>query len=81
MQTTTMGNVEARPVRPVQELVREHGGQRATARAAGLAEPHVSLIVNGKRSPTYATRQKLARVFGVRVDEMEFPADRKTTGL
>jgi DNA-binding XRE family transcriptional regulator len=79
MQTT--GNVEARPVRPVQELVREHGGQRAVARAAGLAEPHVSLIVNGKRNPAWATRLKLARAFRCRVDEIEYPSDRKATDL
>jgi DNA-binding phage protein len=84
MQTTTRTEATetgASPARPVGELVREHGGQRAVAREAGIDDAVLWRAMTGKRNPTYATRLKLARVFRCRVDEMEFPADGKATDL
>lgn len=45
--------------------------QKDLARAAGLSEPGVSHIVNGKRTkPDYETLVKLSSAFGVSVEEL-----------
>jgi DNA-binding phage protein len=70
--TPTHPEIEARPIGA---LVKKHGGITTVARQAGLTMPHLWMIVNGRRNPTYATRLKMARVFQCRIDEMTFPAD------
>lgn len=60
---------------PIAGLVEESNGITEVAQQAGLAMPHLWMIVNGRRNPTYATRLKLARVFGCRVDEVSYPSD------
>lgn len=57
-------------------LVEEHGGFAQTWRDAGIDGAVLYRAMTGRANPSYATRLKLARAFGVRVDEILFPPTR-----
>lgn len=42
--------------------------QNDVARRAGISESHLSLIVNGKRTPSLAVAKRLAKVLGLRIE-------------
>lgn len=52
-------------------LLDERGWTQADlAERAGIEQPHVSKLVTGKRRPSLNTAQKVARAFGVAVEDV-----------
>ncbi|MDE2932739.1 MAG: helix-turn-helix transcriptional regulator [Chloroflexota bacterium] len=61
----TRPQVRLNPQAAWEHLSRRNMSQNDLARAAGISTGHMSLLVNGRRSPSPGVRRRLQEVLGV----------------
>lgn len=60
----------------LRKILRQRGiTQRQLAEMSGVAQPSISLIVNGKRSPNWETACQIADALGVSLDDLRDDKD------
>ena len=62
---TSRPSVRLNPQGAWEHLSRRNMTQNELARAAGISSGHISLLMNGKRSPSPGVRRRLQAVLGV----------------
>ena len=57
------------------QILKSGKPQVALAREIGIAEPHLSRIVQGWVEPTEDIKRKIAKVLGCQIEELFLPED------